>query len=269
MVPSDLKGLLREALLDVCMTDGQGGEGEQRQDSSYAMEQLKGQTGKGKGEMKGLLKDTLLEIVRPEDILAGIPVPQKGQQAMPRDVPDKGGGGKGDRSRKGKGKHDGYDEPKKAHHQEEQQRWQQPEEQRWQMPQQHQEVPWAYPSGAVSYPFVVAGDGRTAGAGEMAFNPFFPPGVQLAQIPAWSGKGVQVAMPMGTWPAQTAPTGLPGVGMPVPGAAPDPKSYASPGAPQMGGQGLGQSQPSHQPKDKPPVKERKQKQNQKGGPDQP
>merc|ERR1719305_699564 len=103
MVPSDLKGLLREALLDVCMTDGQGGEGEQRQDSSYAMEQLKGQTGKGKGEMKGLLKDTLLEIVRPEDILAGIPVPQKGQQLIGRDVrEDKGfGGGKGDRSRKG------------------------------------------------------------------------------------------------------------------------------------------------------------------------
>merc|ERR1719261_1895965 len=121
------------------MTDGQSGaEGGQQGDTSYAMEQLKGQTGKGKGEMKGLLKDTLLEIVRPEDILAGLPVPQKGQQqANVRDArEEKGGGGKG--SRKGKGKHDGrsngYDEPKKATHQQDQ--WQQQEDQRWQMPQQ-------------------------------------------------------------------------------------------------------------------------------------
>jgi hypothetical protein len=267
MVPSDLKGLLREALLDVCMTDGQSGaEGGQQGDPSYAMEQLKGQTGKGKGEMKGLLKDTLLEIVRPEDILAGLPVPQKGQQsANLRDArEEKGGGGKG--SRKGKGKHDGrngYDEPKKANpHQQE---WQQQEEQRWQMPPQpqQQEVPW-YTAGGVSYPFVVAGDGRPAGGAEMAFNPFFPSGVQLAQIPAWTaGKGVQVAMPMSQWSAQAQPGA--GVGMPVPGGA-DPKSYGS--VPQMSAQAPAQqSQPPRQEKQAP--KERKPKQNQKGGSDQP
>jgi hypothetical protein len=276
-VPSDLKGLLREALLDVCMTENaSGSEAETRQHADFAMQQLKGQAAKGKGEMKGLLKDTLLEIVRPEDILAGIPVPQKGQQqgfgGYGREAPrDEKGAGKGEqRGRKGKGKHDGrngYEEAKKPSHQEEM-RWPTQEDQRWaqmQAPQQApQEVPW-YPSGGVSYPFVIAGDGRPAGAGaeQMAFNPFFPPGVQLAQIPAWPAKGVQVAMPMGQWPAQAQPqqAGLAGLGLP--GGGPDPKSYQSlgqhvPAQPQ--------AQPSHQSgKDKPLPKERKQKQNQKGG----
>jgi hypothetical protein len=237
------------------------------------MQQLKGQ-GKGKGEMKGLLKDTLLEIVRPEDILAGIPVPQKGQQPGQGNArearDDKGaGGGKGERhGRKGgKGKHEGrngYDEPKKEP------QWPPQEDQRWQIPQQQQqEVPW-YPSGGVSYPFVMAGDGRAAGAGEVAFNPFFPPGVQLAQIPAWTTKGMQVAMPMGQWPAQQPTAAGPGLSG-VPGGA-DPKNpigYPSVGVPQMSGKGpAAQSQPMHQSKDKPPPKERKQKQNQKQGMDQ-
>jgi hypothetical protein len=70
-------------------------------------------------------------------------------------------------------------------------------------------------------------------------------------------------MPMGQWPAQAQP----GVGMPV-GAGPDPKSYAS-GAPHMSQPPISQSQSAHQTKDKPPPKERKQKQGQKGGGDQP
>jgi hypothetical protein len=233
------------------------------------MEQFKGQTGKGKGEMKGFLKDTLLEIVRPEDILAGIPVPQKGQQPGGGGRADDHGGGKGDhRGRKGKGKQDHGRNGSDARNQQEEARWPQQEDQRWAMPQQQQqqEVPW-YPSGGMSYPFVMAGDGRAAGAGDMAaFNPFFPPSVQLAQIPAWTtAKGVQV-MQMGQWPQGQGQ--VPGI--PVAGGAPDPKNpigYPGVVASQIAQAQAAQSMPQSQSKDKGQPKERKAKQNQKGGAD--
>merc|ERR1719240_415584 len=72
---------------------------------------------------------------------------------------------------------------------------------------------------------------------------------------------------MGQWPAQGQPPA--GLGIPVAGAAPDPKNPI--GYPGVVASQVAQAQAAQslQPgKEKPPPKERKQKQNQKGGSDQ-